>query len=230
MRMKDKEGKRSHRQRPGCCRGQAGTTVWGPEARQGWGGAGASGQEVSGRRNGVESADSPGTHSLDELLLQPQPCWVNPTWQGQECHRHQVCRAQGSIRPSHMCQVHACLSMCFHPGPSAPQTLQGGGGPGFSHPGKGLCVPPGTTGQAPTGPAPYWALKTPGGSGLVPISVLSPIYPKLVHSTSQIPLSVQSAPLHSSPIHRQCLALQSLPDKAESLQTWLDPNRPGSLS
>lgn len=125
--------------------------------------------------------------------------------------------------------THACPCVSIL-GPQLHKPCKGAGGPGFSHPGKGLCVPPGTTEQPPTGPAPYWALKTPGGSGLVPISVLSPVHPKLVHSTSQIPLSVQSAPLHSSPIHQQCLALQSLPDKVESLQTWLDPTRPGSLS
>lgn len=48
-------------------------------------------------------------------------CWANPPWQGKSASDF-----------SHACQIYAHLSMCFCPGPSAPQTL----------PGKGLWVLP----------------------------------------------------------------------------------------
>ena len=131
-----KEGKRSHRGSLAAGEDRQGPLCGAAEARQGWGGAG----EVSGGKNGVESVDNPGKagsaaghpHLRRAQSLQPQPAGL--TLPGR-ASLHQTFPRLPSLRsPVHV--------LC--PGPSALQMLSR----------EGLWVPPHTTGQLPTGPAP----------------------------------------------------------------------------
>ena len=187
--MKDKEGKRSHRRRPGCWRGQAGTTVWGPEARQGWGGAGATGPEVSGGRNGVESVDNPGTHSLDELWSSsPSPAGLTLPGRGRSAMGTKSAGPKlASGLPTCAKSTHACPCVSIL-GPQLHKPCKGAGvldSPTLGKVSVSHLALQGSLLRA----QPLTGHSRPlGGSGLVPISVLSPIHPKLVHFTSQIPV------------------------------------------
>ena len=87
---------------------------------------------MSGGKNGVESVDDPGKAGSGVRRLQPQPAGL--TLPGRASLHQTFPRLPSLHLPIHV--------LC--PGPSAPQTLAR----------KGLCVPPRTTGQLPTGPAP----------------------------------------------------------------------------